>query len=183
MALTYSTQIALGTPAPAFDLPGVDGAHATLDSFKGARALVVMFICNHCPYVKAVNARLVALAADYAPRGVAFVAISSNDAARYPDDSFEKMQQTAREEGYTFPYLYDESQEVAQAYGAVCTPDFFVYDATQRLAYRGRLDDNWKDEAAITRRDLRAALDAILAGEQPGDEQVPSMGCSIKWRF
>jgi peroxiredoxin len=183
MALTHSTQIALGTPAPGFDLPGVDGQRYTLDSFASAPALVVMFICNHCPYVKAINGRLVALASAYQARGVAFVAISSNDAARYPDDSFEKMAEVAQEEGYVFPYLYDESQAVAQAYGAVCTPDLFVYDAALTLAYRGRLDDNWKDEAAVTSRPLAAALDALLAGERPGEEQVPSMGCSIKWRF
>jgi peroxiredoxin len=183
MALTYSTQVALGTPAHGFDLPATDGQRYTLESFADAQALVVMFICNHCPYVKAVNKRLVELARTYQPRGVAFVAISSNDATRYPDDSFEKMAEVAKEEGYPFVYLYDETQEVARTYGAVCTPDFFVYDASRTLAYRGRLDDNWKDESAVTRRELAAALDALLAGERPAAEQHASMGCSIKWRF
>jgi peroxiredoxin len=183
MALTYSPPVELGALAPSFTLPATDGQTYSLDHFSDAQALVVMFICNHCPYVIAVQQRLIDLANDYAPQGVAFVAISSNDATRYPDDSFEKMAQVAQELGYPFPYLYDESQEVAQAYGAVCTPDLFVFNAQHQLAYRGRLDDNWKDASAVTSHDLRDALDALLSNQAPPTEQKPSMGCSIKWRF
>ncbi|MCM2322929.1 MAG: thioredoxin family protein [Oligoflexia bacterium] len=185
MALTYSEQTELGSVAPAFRLPGTDGRTYGLEDFHSARALVVIFMCNHCPYVKAVKDRINALARDYQSRGVAVVGISSNDSARYPDDGFEAMKRVAREEGFVFPYLWDETQEIARAYGAVCTPDFYVYsrrDEGFALGYRGRLDDNWKDESAVTRRELRDALEAILRGEKPASDQKPSMGCSIKWK-
>ena len=184
MTLTYSPKDSeLGSPAPDFSLPGVDGRKWSLADFRGKKALVVAFICNHCPYVQAVRGRINALARDYALRGVALVGINPNDASRYPDDSFEAMQAVARESGFVFPYLFDESQTVARDYGAVCTPDFFVYGSDLRLAYRGRLDDSWKDEKAVTRRELALALDGILTGETPSaTSQVPAMGCSIKWR-
>lgn len=172
----------LGTPCPGFSLPGVDGQTWGLSDFSGSSALVVMFICNHCPYVKAVETRLIQLARAYGPRGVQFCAVCSNDAAAYPDDAPDQLAARWRERGYGFPYLHDEAQDVARAFGAVCTPDIFVFDADRRLAYRGRIDDSWKDESKVTRRDLASALDALLAGRRPSPEQRPSMGCSIKWK-
>jgi peroxiredoxin len=172
----------LGAPCPDFRLPGVDGQTYARDDFAAKPALVVMFICNHCPYVKAVEGRLIALARELGPRGVQFVGICSNDAVSYPDDAFDALAARWRERGYGFPYLHDEAQDVARAFGAVCTPDIFVYDQARRLAYRGRIDDAWKDEAKVTRRELAEALEALLAGDKPSREQRPSMGCSIKWR-
>ncbi len=180
MALIKSTST-LGTPAPAFDLPATDGRRYKLDDFE-QDALLVMFICNHCPYVKAVQGRLVALAERFGDR-CDVVAISSNDAVRYPEDSFDRMREVALEQHYPFPYLYDESQEVARAYGAVCTPDFFLYDAARVLVYRGRLDDDWQSAQNATSHDLAAAIEAVLRGEEPAAEQFPSMGCSIKWKY
>ncbi|MGZ3699251.1 MAG: thioredoxin family protein, partial [Bdellovibrionota bacterium] len=168
-----------------FALPGVDGKTHRLDDFQKSKALVVIFMCNHCPYVIAVQSRINALARGYAARGVALVGINSNDSSRYPDDNFEAMKARAKEQGYVFPYLHDESQMVARAYGAVCTPDIFVYAPASKgmvLKYRGRIDDNWKDERAVSKRDLAEALDAIVAGHEPRADQVPSMGCSIKWK-
>jgi peroxiredoxin len=184
MALTFSEQTEPGSAAPDFRLPGVDGRIWSLGDFAGARALVIVFMCNHCPYVIAVRERINRLAQDYGPRGVGVVGINSNDASRYPDDSFEAMKKVAREQGYVFPYLFDEDQAVAKAYGAVCTPDFYVYEGGSgfSLRYRGRLDDSWKDPAAVKSRDLAAALDAILAGKPVASDQPSSMGCSIKWR-
>ncbi len=173
---------ALGTPCPDFRLPAVDGQSYTRDDFTASPVLVVMFICNHCPYVQAVEDRLLRLGRALGPRGVAFVAICSNDARTYPDDAFDKLRDRWRDKGYGFPYLHDEAQDVARAFGAVCTPDIFVYDADRRLAYRGRIDDSWKDESRVTRHDLADALEALLAGGRPAPEQRPSMGCSIKWR-
>jgi thiol-disulfide isomerase/thioredoxin len=141
-----------------------------------------MFICNHCPYVKAVEDRLIRLAREFEPRGVQFVAVCANDAENYPDDAFDKLAARWRERGYGFPYLHDEGQDVARAFGAVCTPDLFVFDRERRLAYRGRIDDSWKDESRVTRRELADALEALVAGRAPAREQRPSMGCSIKWR-
>jgi hypothetical protein len=144
-----------------------------------------MFICNHCPYVQAVEDRLIRLQREYGPRGVQLVGVCSNDAQSYPDDAFDKLAARWRERGYGFPYLHDASQAVARAFGAVCTPDIFVYGSVsggaRRLAYRGRIDDAWKDESKVTKRELAAALDAILAGQKPATPQRPSMGCSIKW--
>ncbi|MFU8803642.1 MAG: thioredoxin family protein [Bradymonadaceae bacterium] len=182
MVLLHSQTVELGTPASDFELPATNGESYGLGSFADADVLVVMFICNHCPYVKAIVDRLVELGKTWDQDEVAFVTISSNDAENYPADGFEKMRELAENKDFPFPYLYDESQEVARAYGAVCTPDFFVYDDQRRLAYRGRLDDSWKDAAAVTRQDLRDAIEALLEGKPPAKEQVPSMGCSIKWK-
>jgi peroxiredoxin len=173
---------ALGTPCPPFELDGVDGGMYALEDFEAAGVLVVMFICNHCPYVQAVEDRLIRLAHEYGPRGVQFVGVCSNDAATYPDDAFDKLAERWRRKDYGFPYLHDESQIVARDFGAVCTPDIFVYDRARQLAYRGRIDDSWKDEAKVQRRELAGALDALLAGGRPAAEQRPSLGCSIKWK-
>ena len=181
MALAYSKGMALGTPAPSFSLSGIDGQTHSLESFADSEVLVVVFTCNHCPYAKAVESRLVELQRDYQDRGVALVAINPNDAVAYPDDSMEAMKVRAEQRGFNFPYLRDDSQEVARAYDAACTPDIFVFDGDRRLAYNGRLDDNWKEPAAVQRQDLRLVLDALLAGKSHDFEAVPSMGCSIKW--
>ena len=172
----------LGAPCPEFRLPAVDGKAYARDDFAAAPVLVVMFICNHCPYVKAVEDRLIALHREVGPRGAQLVAICSNDATAYPDDAFDKLAERWRDKEYGFPYLHDESQDVARAFGAVCTPDIFVYDQQRKLAYRGRIDDSWKDPAKVTRRELYAAIDALLAGQHPSPEQKPTLGCSIKWR-
>jgi peroxiredoxin len=186
MAPTYSEAPKMGSPAPDFNLPGVDGKNYGLKSFADCKALVVVFYCNHCPYVIAVDDRVNRLAREYLSRGVALVAINANDAIRYPDDSFEKMKARAHEKNYVFPYLHDETQSVARAYGAVCTPDFFAYvhrgAGRFELKYAGRLDDNWKDESQVKRRELAEALDQILVGHDPVTPQNPSMGCSIKWK-
>lgn len=182
MALTESEPIPLGTRAPDFQLPGIDGRTYSLDSFAGAKGLVVMFICNHCPYVIAVEDRLIELGRSFAAKDIAFVAIMPNDVARYPDDGPDKMKQRSDEKGYPFPYLYDELQETAKAYGAVCTPDIYVFDAGLKLSYHGRIDDNWKEPAAVVKRELADALEAIAAGEPPSSEQHPTIGCSIKWK-
>lgn len=183
MARTLSTMLPLGTKAPPFSLPNVDGKTVSLSDFAGQNALLVMFICNHCPFVKHVASELARLARDYQPRGVAAVAINSNDAAGYPDDSPSKMVEEARARGYTFPYLYDETQQVAKAYHAACTPDFFLFDRNLTLVYRGQLDSSRPDNGIpVTGEDLRAALDAVLAGKPVAAEQKPSIGCNIKWK-
>ena len=181
MAL-IETSSPLGMRAPDFDLLATDGGRYARDDFEESKVLVVMFICNHCPYVKAVNQRLIDLADSYDTE-VAFVAICSNDAERYPDDGFDRMKEVAEQLGFPFPYLWDETQRIAEDYGAVCTPDFFVFDDDRELAYRGRLDDSWKDANAVTQQDLRLAIDALLRGERPSDQQHASMGCSIKWKY
>jgi peroxiredoxin len=172
----------IGAPCPDFRLPAVDGSTLARDDFAQASVLAVMFICNHCPYVKAVEDRIIGLARAFGPRGAQLVGICSNDAAHYPDDAFDKLRERWLDKGYGFPYLHDESQAVAHAFDAVCTPDIFVYDRDRRLAYRGRIDDSWKDETKVTRRELGDALEALLAGKAPSAVQRPSMGCSIKWR-
>ena len=185
MAAKESVMLPLGTPAPGFELyDTVSGKTLSFDDVKGSKGTLVMFICNHCPYVKHVNAELVRLANDYIPRGIGFVAISSNDVVKYPDDSPEKMKETAEKLGYPFPYLYDESQDVARAYQAACTPDFFLFDASNKLVYRGQLDDSRPgNEIPVTGKDLRKALDLLLEGKMiPEAEQKPSIGCSIKWK-
>jgi peroxiredoxin len=175
--------MALGTTAPDFRLPDTGGKMVALGDFKSASALAVLFICNHCPYVKHMQAGLAQLARDYQPRGAAIVAISSNDAQNYPADSPAQMAQEARSAGYTFPYLYDESQAVAKAYRAACTPDIFLFDASRKLVYRGQFDDSRPGNGApVTGKDLRAALDAVLAGKPVSGRQIPSVGCSIKWK-
>lgn len=173
----------LGTQAPDFALPDTDGTIIRRDDFLGATALLVLFICNHCPYVKHVQEQLVALAHDYLPRGVAIVAINANDPEQYPDDSPEAMREEKRRVGYPFPYLFDQTQEVARAYQAACTPDLYLFDRVQKLVYRGQLDDSRPfNERPVTGADLRAALDAVLEGRTVSEDQKPSLGCNIKWR-
>lgn len=184
MVLTPSTMLALGTPAPDFSLTDVlSGKQMTLASFSGKRALVVMFLCNHCPYVKHIEAGLTAFDRDYADKDVAIVAISSNDAGAYPDDAPEKLAATVRAQGWKFHYLHDATQSVAKSFTAACTPDFFLYDSARRLVYRGQFDASRpKSDIPVTGTDLRAALEAVLAGQSPSATQKPSIGCNIKWR-
>jgi peroxiredoxin len=172
-----------GHPRPRFRLPDTDGRTVSLGDFRDAPALLVAFICNHCPYVKHVRHELAKLGREYQEKGVAVVAISSNDVITHPDDSAELMAREKAEVGYTFPYLYDESQAVALAYEAACTPDFYVFDGSHKLVYRGQLDGSRPGNATpVTGADLRAALDAVLAGRPVADDQRPSMGCNIKWK-
>lgn len=183
MARTPSTMLPLGTSAPAFSLPNIDGKTVSLGDFRDAPALLVMFICNHCPFVKHVADELAKLGRDYQAQGAAVVAISSNDVGNHPDDSPAKMRDEAQQRGYTFPYLYDETQAVAKAYHAACTPDFFLFDKQQKLVYRGQLDDSRPQSGLpVTGRDLRHALDAVLAGKPVNPEQRASLGCNIKWK-
>jgi peroxiredoxin len=182
MVRTPSTMLPLGTQAPDFSLPNIDGRTVSRTDFAG-RPLLVMFICNHCPFVKHVAEELARLGRDYQAKGVAIVGVSSNDVASHPDDSPEKMKEEAAFRGYTFPYLYDADQSVAQAYQAACTPDFFLFDPGHKLVYRGQLDASRpKSEIPVTGADLRAALDAVLAGQPPLAEQRASLGCNIKWK-
>ena len=172
-----------GLPAIDFALPGIDGKVWTLEQCKGARGLLVMFICNHCPYVKAIRERIVRDSRELKALGINSVAIMSNDPSLYEEDSFDNMKKVSREFGFDFPYLLDESQEVAKAYGAVCTPDFFGYNADLQLQYRGRLDESRKDTAAEgVRRDLFEGMKQVAQTGRGPNEQVPSMGCSIKWK-
>lgn len=185
MVLTPSTMLPLGTQAPDFSLPNAaDGSTVSLSDFKDAKALLVIFMCNHCPFVKHVAEGLKALTDEYMAKGVAVVAISSNDVGTHPDDSPEKMKEEIAARGYKFPYLYDESQEVAKAYKAACTPDFFVFDQDHKLAYRGQMDSSRPDNGVpVTGEDLRKALDLVLAGQSvPEEDQKPSVGCNIKWK-
>jgi len=190
MAVTYSVQNELGSEAPGFALLGYDASKKeerefTLGEFAEKKALVVVFMCNHCPYVIAVQDRINQLALDYSSKGVQLVGISSNDVEKYPDDSFSKMKERADERGFVFPYLIDQTQLVAKSYGAVCTPDPYVYENRNgrfHLAYHGRIDDNWKEPEKVTQRDLASALDHVLAGTPIPPEQKPAMGCSIKWK-
>src|SRR2546426_2265316 len=182
MALTESRDIAFGASCPDFRLPSVDGKIYARDDFRDQAVLVVMFICNHCPYVQAVEDRIIRLARDYGSKGAQLVGICSNDPTDYPEDRPEMLLRSWREKGYGFPYLIDESQDVARAFGAVCTPDIYVFDRTRKLAYHGRIDDNWKEPARVKRHELREALDALLAGRAPAREQLSSIGCSIKWK-
>lgn len=182
MALTPSKMIPLGTPCPDFSLPATDGRTISRDDFRDARALVVIFMCNHCPYVKHLYEGLVSFGKDYQEKGVAIVGINSNSAITHPDDSFGKMIEEVKKVGYTFPYLYDETQEVARAFSAACTPDFFVFDSDGKLAYRGQFDDSRPNsDIPVTGRDLRAAVDALLNGSPIAEPQKPSLGCNIKW--
>jgi len=184
MVLTPSTMLPLGTAAPDFALRDVTtGKTMKLADFREKKALVVMFICNHCPYVKHVEDGLTAFARDYATRDVAIVAISSNDAETHPDDAPEKLAATVKSRGWKFAYLYDQAQSVAKSYTAACTPDFFVFDAARKLAYRGQFDASRPNSGIpVTGADLRAALDALLAGKSVAPQQKPSLGCNIKWR-
>ena len=183
MARTLSTMLPLGTSAPSFSLPDTNGQTISLDDFKDASALLVIFTCNHCPFVKHIIDPLVELVKAYQAKGVAVVAISANDVDNYPDDSPKLMKTEAAQRGFTFPYLYDETQSVAKAYQASCTPDFFLFDKDQKLAYRGQMDSSRPgSDIPVTGEDLRAALDAVLTGQNPNAEQQPSMGCNIKWK-
>ncbi|GIL16957.1 MAG: thioredoxin family protein [Oligoflexia bacterium] len=181
MALTYTPSPDLGNPCPDFTLPAVDGRTYSKKDFQKNKPLVVMFICNHCPYVKAIEDRLIQLGQDLKSQGVSVVAICSNDPTNYPEDSFENLKARALEKVYPFPYLHDLSQKVAHDFGAVCTPDFFVYDSDLKLAYRGRLDDSWKDPTKVTKRELYEAVQSLMRNEKLSTNQNPSMGCSIKW--
>ncbi len=180
MTLLESTMVPLGSPCPAFSLPGVDGRDWAREDFQ-APLLLVVVMCNHCPYVQSVDDRINALAKRFTGE-CAVVGINPNDAVAYPEDSFEAMRERASAKGFVFPYLHDEDQAVARRFGAVCTPDFFLYDQERRLRYRGRLDDSWKDPAAVKHEELKAAIEALLAGAETEPMQRPSMGCSIKWR-
>lgn len=182
MALTYTPQAELGTPCPDFTLPGVDGKTYSRKDFQNGKPMLVMFICNHCPYVKAIEDRLIQLGADLQALEVHTVGICSNDSSEHPEDHFENLARRAKEKNYTFKYLHDESQDVARRFGAVCTPDFFLYDSKGLLAYRGRLDDSWKEPSRVTRRELFEAVQSLLKNQQLEEKQIPSMGCNIKWR-
>lgn len=183
MVAVNSTMLPLGTAAPEFHLPDTQGKRVGLADFRGAQALLIAFICNHCPYGKHLQQAFVELAKEYQRRGVAFVAISSNDAASYPADSPERMAEEARRADYVFPYLYDENQDVAKAYRAACTPDFYLFDHNQRLIYRGQFDDSRPGNGLTpTGKHLRAALDALLGGSSVDQNQRPSIGCNIKWK-
>ena len=184
MARTPSNMMPLGTTAPDFTLPDtVSGNSVSLQDVRGERGTLVMFICNHCPFVKHVQDELAAIGNSYAERGIATVAISSNDVANYPDDSPEKMKELAAQLGFSFPYLYDESQNVAKSYDAACTPDFYIFDANLACVYRGQLDDSRPDNGKpVTGADLRSALNAVASGEPVPEPQIPSLGCNIKWK-
>jgi len=183
MARTPSTMVPLGTAAAEFNLPNVDGRMVSLDTAAGPRGTLVMFICNHCPFVKHVADQLAQVGREAIGRGIGVVAISANDVATHPADSPEQMVREAEERGYPFPYLYDESQEVAKAYKAACTPDFFLFDPYRRLVYRGQLDDSRPGNGVpVTGHDLRQAIEALVAGRSPVAEQRPSIGCNIKWK-
>ena len=182
MVKTASTMLPLGESAPDFSLPDTRGRNVSLNDFRDAPALLVIFMCNHCPFVKHIADELARLGQDYQSRGVAIVGINSNDVSAYPDDSPERMRDEVEQRGYVFPYLFDQSQAVAKAYRAACTPDFFLFDADRRLVYRGQLDASRPNsEIPVTGEDLRAALDAVLAGEPVSEAQRPSIGCNIKW--
>lgn len=183
MAATPSTMLPLGTEAPPFELVDTRGKLVRLDDFNDAPALLVMFICNHCPFVKHVRSQLARLGREYGARGVAIVAINANDVVRYPADGPDGMRREAEQAGYTFPYLLDETQEVAKAYRAACTPEFYLFDGARRLVYRGQLDDSRPGNTKpVDGRDLRAALDAVLDGHPVDEVQRPSVGCNIKWK-
>ena len=182
MALLESTMPPLGTPAHDFLLDGIDGETHSLESYSEKEIIVIIFMCNHCPYVKAVLKRIIDLQNEFIARGVQFIGINPNDAIRYPDDSLENMKTIAKENNFSFPYLVDSSQEIAKSYDAVCTPDLYVYGKDRKLAYRGRIDDNWEHPKKVTQQDLKLALENILAGQLVAKEQIPSMGCSIKWK-
>ncbi|MBV8552401.1 MAG: thioredoxin family protein [Acidobacteriaceae bacterium] len=184
MSRTESAMLPLGTPLPEFQLPDVvSGEAITLDRFRDRKALLVMFICRHCPYVKHVQNVLAKLGKDYAGQSLGIVAISSNDADAYPDDAPSSLKEQALELGFNFPYVYDETQDVARAFAAACTPDFFLFDQNRKLAYRGQFDSSRpRNDTPVTGQDLRAAIDALLNGGEVNKDQKPSLGCNIKWR-
>lgn len=182
MVLLESLNLPMGSKAHDFNLPGIDGADHSLASYNDAKILVIVFMCNHCPYVQAVISRLIQLQEDFKNKGVQFVGINANESDNYPEDGFEKMPEYAKEWGMNFPYLRDETQEIAKIYKAHCTPDIFVFDSERKLAYHGRIDDNWQHEDQVTKEDLKEALNALVKGEKVAEKQNPSMGCSIKWK-
>lgn len=184
MARTESNPFPLGTKAPDFHLPDtISGKDLSLDDLRSDKGTVIMFICNHCPYVLHINRELVRLVKDYQSRGIAFAGISANDVEMYPEDGPEKMKEVAAREGYTFPYLYDENQQVARAYDAACTPEFYVFDGSLNLVYHGQMDDSRpKNDEPVTGKDLRLALDLLLAGKPIPEDQKPGIGCGIKWK-
>lgn len=183
MVNTPSTMVPLGTQSPPFSLPDTDGKIVSLEGYKNAPALLVVFLCNHCPFVKHILPYFVPLAREYQARGVGIVGISSNDVTHYPDDAPEKMAELSRAMDFSFPYLYDETQQVAKAYAAACTPDFYLFDAKGRLVYRGQMDDSRPGNGRpVTGADLRAAIDAVLTGRPVSHDQKPSIGCNIKWK-
>ena len=182
MALVSTPTDELGNPCPDFNLPATTGKNYSRSDFSLGNPFVILFICNHCPYVKAIEDRLIQLGQDLKRLDIPMVAICSNDALNYPDDSFAALKKRAEDKHYPFPYLHDESQSVAKSFGAVCTPDFFVYNRKSELAYRGRLDDSWKDANKVTRRELWDAVQSLLVTDEFPKSQTPSMGCSIKWK-
>ncbi|APG27121.1 peroxiredoxin [Syntrophotalea acetylenivorans] len=182
MALVHSVDLPFGSPMPAFRLNDSDGRAYASDSLSGHKGLLVVFTCNHCPYAKAQWPRLICLAEEFGGQGINTVAINSNIHPDYPDDAPQRMTELVSEIGISFPYLVDNDQQVARAFRAQCTPDPYLFDGNGRLFYHGRIDDNWKDEGAVSRQELRAAMTALVAGDDPPVEQRPSMGCSIKWR-
>ncbi len=182
MVLLHSPPGELGFLAPDFNLLGVDDHYHTLSEYHGNPVLVIMFICNHCPYVQAIEDRLITLTNELAAKNVKFVGISSNDPKNYPEDSFDNMKALAKKKSYPFDYLYDATQKTGRDYGAVCTPDFFVFDAERKLRYRGRLDDSPRNPSAVRKQEMKAAILALLAGEPISEPQNTSMGCSIKWK-
>jgi thiol-disulfide isomerase/thioredoxin len=184
MARTESTMLGLGTPAPDFELPDVvSNKNVSLDSFRGKKALLVMFICRHCPFVQHIKEGLARMGKDYRGKSLGIVAISSNFVAQYPEDAPDRLREMAVQLEFNFPFCYDETQETAKAYGAACTPDFYLFDESRRLVYRGQLDDSRPSNSVpVTGGDLRAAVDAVLAGQPVSPHQKPSVGCNIKWR-
>jgi peroxiredoxin len=184
MAETPTTEIPLGFTAPDFTLPDtISGQYKSLKDMASEKVTVIMFICNHCPYVKHVIQGIIDMASDYIPKGISFIAISANDVENYPDDSPEKMKALAEELSFPFPYLYDESQDVAKAYSAACTPDFSIFDGELKCVYRGQMDDSRPgNNKAVSGRDIRNALDALLESKEVNPQQVPSVGCNIKWK-
>jgi peroxiredoxin len=185
MALEYSNPLTLGSKAHPFQLPGVDGRSYSLDDFRNSKGLLIVFMCNHCPYVIAIHERLNLIAKEYASKGIAVIGINSNDPLYKEEDSFENMKVTSKKWGLVFPYVFDESQAVARSYDAVCTPDPYLYenvDGEFRLHYHGRIDDSWKEEAKVKEQSLRLAIEKLLSGQKYDREPIPSMGCSIKWK-
>ncbi|OPZ23259.1 MAG: thiol-disulfide oxidoreductase [bacterium ADurb.BinA186] len=182
MALLTSEQGLLGMQCPDFSLKSVDDQSFSRDDFKNAQALLITFICNHCPYVKAIEDRLIALARSYEQKSVQLVAICSNDAKTYPEDSKEQLFHRWMQKKYGFPYLVDEEQNVARAFKAVCTPEFYLFDQDRRLFYHGRLDDSWREAQNVKSQDLAQAIEKLISGQNPPEQQYPSQGCSIKWR-
>ena len=178
----HDAKLKIGSKAPDFSLPGVDGKAYSLNEFKGKRTLVIVFMCNHCPYVQAYIERIKAIQSDFGVKSVQVVGINANDEVNYPDDSFDKMIEMNKQKKLNFPYLRDEDQTVATAYGAQCTPECFVFDTDRKLRYHGRIDDNYKDENAVKTYDLRNAINAIIHNQKVAIELTPAIGCSIKWR-